>query len=286
MQRVALVTDSTAGLSSATARELGIRVVPASYAFAEERVLDGAVDWSAVYARMEQTGVAPRTFGSAESAFRTAFEAGLQQAETVFCLVAPFDVNPSFTTACAAMLAIQFDEREARIKVANAGVGSAGLGALLITLAGAANRGASLDALLELVETLEPACDSLFVPADPAWLGRAGRLAMIEDRLGSTEGRFPVIRIGTRLTGVAVEDTHAAAIECLVRTVGARAGGASLNVSVVHAAAPKDAELLAAKICAAHSVERLEIAELTATHGSQLGPGAIGAGACPAVGKD
>src|SRR6187455_2738717 len=68
MRHVALVTDSTAGLSAETATLLGVAVVPASFAFAEQRFLDG--DSSDVFARMESTGIAPRTFGVAESAFR------------------------------------------------------------------------------------------------------------------------------------------------------------------------------------------------------------------------
>ena len=70
MPRVALVTDSTAGLPPAVAAELGIAVVPASFAFADERILDGAVSWDSVYERMAREGVAPRTFGVAEAGFR------------------------------------------------------------------------------------------------------------------------------------------------------------------------------------------------------------------------
>ena len=191
MQRVAIVTDSTAGLSPAVAAELGISIVPASFAFAEERHLDGAVPWSGVYERMTADGVAPRTFGVAESGFRTAFESGLKRADAVLAIVSPFGVNPSFTTACAAMLAIQFDQPDAKIKVLNAGVGSAGLGALLMSLAACAKAGATVDALLAAIDDLEPRADSLFVPADLAWLARAGRLQMLEERLGPLDGRFP-----------------------------------------------------------------------------------------------
>jgi DegV family protein with EDD domain len=283
MQQVALVTDSTAGLPPQLAEELGIITVPSSFAFAEERMLDGSLPWDSVYERMAASGVAPRSFGVAEAAFRTAFEAGLERFGAVFCLVTPFDVNPSFTTACAAMLAIQFDQPEARIKVANAGVGSAGLGALMISLAEMAVAGASTDDLVTALDELEPQCDSLFVPESVDWLERAGRLPAIEERLGAVEDGVPILRIGTRITGVALSPGTREAERQAVETVGKRAGGAALNVLVLHAHADGRAKDLADAVQHRWPVARIEIAELPATHGSNLGPGAVGIGVCPSA---
>ena len=282
MRRVALVTDSTAGLSAEAAAALGVTVVPASFAFDDERFLDGP--GSDVYARMTASGKAPRTFGVAEAAFRAAFEAGLKDAESVLGILAPFDVNPSFTTACAAMLAIQFDEPEAAIKVSNAGVGGAGLGALMLSLAELANGGASTADLLAAVDELEPRCDSLYVPAEIDWLERAGRLALVEERVGTLDDRRPVVRVGTRLTGVGAEDSFESALEAAVAKVGARAGGSGLNGSVVHAGDADCAGRAAEALKRRWNVNRIEIAGMSPTHGSLLGPGTVGIGVCPVGG--
>lgn len=283
MQRVSIVTDSTAGLPPEVAAELGIALVPASFAFAEERHLDGAIPWPVVYDRMTAQATAPRTFGVAESAFRTAFEAGLKRAETVLGIVSPFGVNPSFTTACAAMLAIQFDQPEAKIKVLNAGVGSAGLGALLMSLAGCAKAGTPVEQLLSAIDDLEPRAESLFVPADLSWLSRTGKLQILEERLGPVVGRIPIVRVGTRITGVALAERWDEAIGVAVEKCGGRAGGANLNVSIVHANAESDAANVAKLVRSAWPVSRLEITGLSATHGAELGPGAVGIGTCPVM---
>src|SRR4249920_1042280 len=110
MRQVALVIDSTAGLSAELAQELNITVVSASHAFADERALDCETDWDAFYQRMARHEEAPRTFGVPEASWRQAFELALEAAGSVVALVTPFDVSPSFTTAVAAMLALQ-DER-------------------------------------------------------------------------------------------------------------------------------------------------------------------------------
>jgi DegV family protein with EDD domain len=283
MRRVALVTDSTAGLSAAMAAELGVTAVPASFAFAEERFLDGSE--TDVYGRMRTTLSAPRTFGVAEAAFRTAFEAGLKRHDSVLAVLAPFDVNPSFTTACAAMLGIQFDHPGAAIKVSNAGVGGAGLGALILSLAQLANTGAEAATLLAAIDELEPQCDSLYVPAGIDWLDRSGRLSAIEERLGVMEDRTPVLRLGTRIIGVAALDNADAALEAAIERVGARAGRSKLNVSIVHAGDPESAARVTDRVSHKWPVVRADIAEMSPTHGSQLGPGAIGIGVCPVKGE-
>jgi DegV family protein with EDD domain len=285
MKRVALVTDSTAALPSAVAAELGIGVARASFAFADERMVDGAVPWAEVYSRMGEESAAPRTFGVAEAAFRETFEAGLREAQSVFCLLAPFDVNPSFTTACAAMLAIQFDDPEARIKVANAGVGSAGLGALMLSLAAMATAGANADRLVAAVDVLEPLADCLAVAPQPEWLERAGKLHLVEERLGALDGATPIVRLGTRLTAVAAKDSPDEALAETVALVGKRAAGKRLNAVVLHAGAPEVAERAEAALRARYDLERIEVSELPVTHGAQLGPGAVAIGVCP-VGED
>jgi len=283
MQRVSIVSDTTAGLSPGVASELGLTLVAASYAFAESRHLDG--EGPDVYAQMTAQWSVPRTFGVAETAFREAFEYGLARTESVLCLVTPFEVNPSFTTACAAMLAIQFETPEARIKVANAGVGAAGLGALLLTLGQMAMGGAPMEALLEALEELEPQCDSLCLPETTEWLSRAGRLQLIEDRVGPLDQDLPIVRVGTRLTGVASVGAWSEGIARLLELVAARAGGGMLNACVLHAGSERAASELAARAREELPIARLEVSTFSPTHGAQLGPGAIGIGVCPTVGS-
>ena len=281
--RVALITDSVAGLPPDNAAELGIRVVPASFAFEDERMLDGALPLAQLYARIARDGSPPRTFGPTERAFRSAFDAALEHTQSIVCLVTPFDVSPAFTTACAAMLAIQDERPDASIKVINPGVGSAGLASLLVTLACGVAAGWDAEEVARAVEAWEPRCDTAFVPADAVWLERAGRLHLLEERLGALDGDIPVLRVGTRLTAATRAVTHEAALQKAIESVGIRAGtGTPLNVTVVHTGAVGLAEEAADRMRRAYPVENLFVGDLTATVGSQLGPGTVGIGAAPA----
>src|SRR4051812_26662243 len=96
-RRTAIVTDSSSELPRAVAEELGIGVVASRFAFADETFSDGELSARAFYERLAKEQKAPRIFGVGEAAFREAFERALETAETVLCLVTPFDVSATFT---------------------------------------------------------------------------------------------------------------------------------------------------------------------------------------------
>jgi DegV family protein with EDD domain len=284
MDPVALICDSTADLPLALASALGITVVRASFAFDEQRYLDGDLSSTEFYGRMRISQHLPRPFGAAERAFADAFTAGLAHAEQVTCLVMPFDVNPSFTTAAAAMLALKDTNPDAQIKILNPGVASVGLASLLIALRAADHAACSGPEVAALADELGPRCDALFVPGETEWLGRAGRLPMLEERLGAIDDSVPIVRVGTRITGVALAPGHEAALEAAARRCGARVGtGTPLIVTIAHADSPGQADAAASLVRRHWDVARLEITELSATIGSHLGPGAIGIGTAPAA---
>jgi DegV family protein with EDD domain len=271
-----LVTDSTTDIPVGLAAELGIRVARARYGFADQTYEDGDLGAEALYARMAAEGPA-HPFGTPETAFRAIFSELAAAASAPVCLVAPFDVNPSFTTALAAMLSLD----DVDMKVLNAGVASAGLCSLLITFADGLRAGWSRDRLLAALDDLGPRCDTLFVPGDVDWLERTGRLPLIEERLGELDGGTPVLRAGTRITGVTVVGPNTA-IDAMAARVAQRAGGAPVNVTITHACNPEGAAEAEASVRDRYQVSRLVITELSATYGSQLGPGAVGIGVAPA----
>lgn len=279
MQRTAIVTDTTCDLPAELLAELGVIAVPARYAFPLEALSDGELPPRMFYERMANEPEPPRPFGAPEAAFRAGFDAALRKAERVLCLVAPFDVAPTFTTASAAALSL---DDPLRVKVVNPGVASAGLGALVMALAGATQEGWELERLLEAVEELEPQCDTLFVPLETRWLARAGRLALIEEKVGNVGDAFPIVRVSGRITGLALEPAHEKAIDRAVAAVGKRIEpGTRMEAVVTHANAPGLAEEAAARMEKHWPVARLVIGELSATVGSQVGPGAAGIGVAP-----
>lgn len=275
---VHIVTDSTADIPAEAASELGVSVVGARFALAAESYTDGELPARELYARLRAESEPPRSFGVPEAAFRAAFEHATALAETVLCLVTPFDVSPSFTTASAAVLSMDTGD----IKVMNPGVASAGLCSLVHSLARRAQEGWTRQQIIDALDAIEPQCDTLFVPADIRWLAAAGRLPLIQDRIGAIGDGTPIVRVGTRIAGVALRPTHEDAISYLIANCHAHAdAGARLIITISHADAPAEAETVAHRVAQRWRPAEVVIAELSSTIGGQLGPGAIGIGVAP-----
>lgn len=283
MNRTVLLTDTATCLGREAALELGVGLVAGSFSIGDERQGDDERAWRAAYERMLAGCELPRTFAPPERAFVEAMAGPARAGQPVLCLVTPFDVSPSFTTASAAVLTVQDDLPDARIKVVNSGVGHAGLGALLAGLAGMASAGASLEALLDAVEQLGPACEAVVIPAETRWLEASGRLALVEERLGPLDEDIPLLRIGSRVTGIGRAASHEEALEAALGRLAGCAAGGPVNAVIGHAAAPGLAEEAADRLRRAYAVDHLVIAELPMTIGAIVGPGALAIGAAPAL---
>jgi DegV family protein with EDD domain len=281
---VALLTDTTADLPPILQAELGVRVCRASASFAEHSYVDGELPSGEFFGRMRTAAAPPIPSAVTEDEFRAAFEAALAEAHDAVCLLMPFDVVASFTTAGIVAAELERAHAGRRAKVINAGVASAGLGALVASLADGVRAGMGLTDVVAAVDEHGPLCDALFVPESSEWLARTGRLELICDKLGELEDDALVARAGTRITGVARCPDRAAALARAVELVGKRAGGdRPLVVLIDHAGSPDLAGELAERVRLRWKVERLVVTELSPTFGSQLGPGAIGIGVAPVL---
>jgi DegV family protein with EDD domain len=274
MRPTALVTDSTADLPEGS----GPVVVPAHVAFSDRNFSDAEITAAEYYRRLRSSDDAPYLSCPSEDEYRAAFEKALTEGGSVLCLVTPFDMIPSFTSANAAAVTL----RPETIKIVNPGVASVGLGALLISLQEGVKAGWELTRLIDTLDDLAPASDSMFVPAGLDWLDRTGRLKVIEERLGDLGDDLIVVRAGTRLTGIAAAGSRPEIHDRLLTEVARRAGGdRPMVVCVDHAQNPEDAVLIAGQARERWNVVRLEISELSPTFGAQFGPGAVGVGVAP-----
>src|SRR5439155_27370548 len=107
---------------------------------------------------------------------------------------------------------------------------------------------------------------------------------LIEDKVGPLEDSLPVVRTGTRLSGVAAAPSFDEALDRAVELAGRRAGDdVALVVTIDHAVNAEGAARAAELMEKRWKVARLVTTELSPTFGSQLGPGSVGIGVAPFV---
>jgi DegV family protein with EDD domain len=280
MTRTILLTDTTADLPPDVAESLGIHIVPASAAFAEQAYADGSMSAADFYARLARDRERPLPSAPTPDAFEAAFQSLLEDADAIVCLLAPFDVTPTYTNANAA--ATMLGETGKRIRIVNPGVASLGLASLLVSLASDPGPSAEPQAFLDAIDQRSPRSDTLFVAPDVDWLEEAGHLRRIEERIGEVEDNVPIVRVGSRITGVELREGLPEAIRRMAEQVGRRlVNDEPAIATIAHTAMPDRAKEVQREIEGLLTIERVITTELSPTIGAQLGPGAVGVGVAP-----
>lgn len=280
MGGVAVVTDSTSDLPHELAEELGLRVVPLSVAFGTETFISGVtLSRREFYDRLERTAQLPTTSQPAPAWFEEAYadcvDDGLDGVVSVHCSGAlSGTVELARDRAATAGLPVE---------VVDSRLVGGGLG--LVALAGhrAAQAGADLAEVREVVERTAASVTALLVPDTLDNLKRGGRLTGAQALVGRALQVKPLLHVTDGRVEVRERArTWGRAITRLATVAEEAAAGAPVDVVVAHALAPQRA----AEVWAALD-ERVEVAERVETVigpvvGTHVGRGAVGVALAPA----
>jgi fatty acid-binding protein DegV len=168
------------------------------------------------------------------------------------------------------------------VRLISPGRSTAGLGALCVVAAKAANAGMGADDLFRFMEDLTAGADSYAIPDGLDFLGRSGALDMMNSQsaVGRIDLGAPLFRIRGRISPAAVAHDPGGAEQLLLERAAATAAGREVVVVVTHAEAEGAAQRLAAQAHAHLRVAELQIGPMGPTVGVVLGPGAYGLGFC------
>jgi len=274
---VAIVTDSTSDLDTATAADAGIEIVPLFVNFGDERFRD-TVDLSReeFYRRLRSEAVLPTTSQPTAAMFEDVFRPHVDAGREVVCLTINAKLSGTMNAATAA--AAQFPG--AAITVVDSAMVSGGLAVQAMRAADLVRAGAGGAALVaELTRDRERARGYAVIP-DLSHAVRTGRVSHTMAFIGSLVKILPVLRFA----GGAIEEearvrTYARAqdvmIDAALRTIDE---GPGARVCVAHANAPALAATIAARLRERitqplHSLDVIEAGPVIATH---AGPDAVG----------
>jgi DegV family protein with EDD domain len=275
-----LVTDSTADISPSDAQTLGINVVPLVVRFGDEQFRDGIdIDPDAFYAKLEHSGVHPRTSQPSPEVFAALFRTLLSDpSDQVVGL--HISSKLSGTLQAARIAAQEFDA--ARIRLVDTESVSGGLQLLIraalddikagddaATVAAKAEQRRGLVSILVLLDTL-------------AYLHRGGRIGRAQSFVGGLLNVKPLLAVRDgEVAPIARPRSRAKGIELIVQ--GVRERSPLRSFAAFHAAAP-DAmhELLGLLAGAAPGVTMIQ-GRIGPVVGAYSGPGGVGV-ACLASG--
>ncbi|TAM56346.1 DegV family protein [bacterium] len=274
---VAIVTDSTADLEPALARELGVTVVPLYVIFGQQRYLDGVeMTRAEFFKRMAAGGALPSTSQPTSQAFEDAYRPLVEAGHEVVSIHISSKLSGTINSAGAGAQAFA----HARIERFDSQTASGGLGLLVTGAARMAREGAGSDEILAALHAWRASQHGYAVFPDLNHLVRGGRIGKARALVGGILRIVPIVEVKdgeaheygkARTFTRGLDDVATAAVSHVLRPEDAR-------LAVVHTNAPEIAAELVARLRARLPVQAQEILTVAAgpAIGVHGGPGAAG----------
>lgn len=192
---VKIVTDSAADLTAEQVAAHDIRVVPLTIRFGDDEYTDG-VDLTpqAFYDKMAATDVLPATAAPSPGAFAVAFREAAADGDPVVCINLSSALSATMQSAETAAKAVAGD---VSVRVLDSRSITAGLGLQVLAAAEAAERGASVDEIVGIVDHLSQHTKVFGALDTLDNLKKGGRIGGAQAMIGSILSIKPIIDIST-----------------------------------------------------------------------------------------
>ena len=279
MNKVAIVTDTTACIPQEQIARYEINVVPVELIFGDKTYRDGIdITPSEFYALIRQANKLPTTSASSPEPYLEAYRQASRRAESILCITEPAKFSAMFNSAQTAREMARTLLQNVSIEVLDCTTAAAGQG--LVTLAAA--RAAAANSSLEEVMVITKSTMSrvrLFATLDTLqYLVRSGRVPQAAALVNSLLKIKPVFTLnhGDAHT-VAIPRTIPSAIKRMLKIMEQQVvKGKPLHVAVMHADDPDKALTIRNRIASQFDCAELFITEFTPVMGAHTGPGLLG----------
>lgn len=275
MSNVALITASTSCLPQAILDRYAIHLLPFVIKFLDGNEREGAgLDLVEFYQRLEGSATVPTTAPTSVPQFIHLFESEYPEADTLVVFHVGAQVSRAYANAVQAATHVH----TRRIINIDTATYAMGCGLQLVAAAEALEQGASVDAMVALVEQLRPNTQAFSLPASIKYLKMSGRVGWFPALAASMMGLQPILLLGSAgLEPVEKVRSSEAGQEALVRLVRTFAADRPLrSLGITHTNAPALAERLAERVRAAFPTTPLLVNETGPILAVHVGPGALG----------
>jgi DegV family protein with EDD domain len=269
---VRIVTDSVADIPAGVIAELGISVIPVLVRFGEDTYRDGIdITNDQFYERLVSSKVIPTTTVPSLDMFARTYARLAEETDEILVIMLSSKLSGLYN---AALQSVSLLESKCRIEVIDSGWAVMAQGFVVIRAAQAAQAGASLDEILEIVHRNLTRVDMRAAFDTLTFLQRGGRIGKAQALLGSMLKVNPIVTIKDGLVEPAGRArSRVKAIDHLYEFA---AGYSHIEeLAVEDAACPDDGNLLVKRLGSIFPEERIYRSRTTPVIGTHTGPGLL-----------
>jgi len=267
---VKIVTDSVADLPSQVAKELGITVIPILIRWGEELYRDG-IDLTSeqFYERLKRSKIPPTTSVPSPGTFAEAYDKLAEETNEILAIIVTSRLSGTYNVA---LQSIGLMKRKCRVEVIDSKCGAMAEGFVVMKAAKAAQLGASLDEVIEVVRRNIPRADFLATFDTLEYLKRGGRIGKAQAFLGSILRVHPIVTLRDGVIEPAGRTrSRAKAIDRLCEF--AMSYSHIEEIAIEEATTPDEAERIAERLDAKFPKERIYRSKPSPVIGAHTGPG-------------
>ena len=279
MNKVSVVTDTTACIPQEKVAQYDIEIVPVQLIFEDKTYRDGIdINAAEFYARLRESSRPPTTSSSSPELYFEAFQKAARKAKNVLCITEPSKFSAMYNSATVAKEKMSKTSPEVNIEVLDCTTAAAGQGLVALAAAEAATTGRSL---IEVKETAEQVMErvNLFATLDTLhYLARSGRVPQAAAMVNSILKIKPIFTLNhANAHTVALPRTIKSAMNRILQLMEQNVvSGKALHATVMHADAIDNAIVLRNRIASQFNCTELFITEFTPVMGVHTGPGLLG----------
>jgi DegV family protein with EDD domain len=274
MKRVAVVTDSTAGLPAELVEELGIHVVPIPLIRDGQTFLDGVdITPGEVYRRLRGGETGFSSSAPSDPEFLEVYQAAAQGASGVLSIHMSPELSHTYGVALAASKQVE----AAPAMVFNCNTAAIGQGLVVLEAARAAAAGATLEEVARRAEEIAAKIQFLFTLDTFDYLRKSGRIGGAAALMGNLLQIRPVLYLPQGTVEVfARPRTKPRAIQVILERMAEEPQDRPMHAGIAHADVQGEAEELRHRVTERFDPAELLLAEFTPVVGAHVGPGLIG----------
>ena len=274
MRKVAIVTDSTAGLPAELVEELGIHVVPVLLIQEGQTFRDGVdITPTEVYRRLRSGEAAFTSAAPSVPEFLDVYQTAAQGVSGVFSVHMSPELSSTFGVALAASEQVD----GAPTVVFNCNSAAIGQGFVVLAAARAAAAGASLEEVVHRAEEMSARIKFLFTLDTFEYLRKSGRMGGATALMGTLLQVRPVLHIPRGTVEVfARPRTKPRAIQLILQQMAKQPQNRPMHAAIAHADVRQEAEELRLTVSERFHCAELLLTEFTPVVGAHTGPGLLG----------
>ncbi|RLE47040.1 MAG: DegV family protein [Candidatus Methanomethylicota archaeon] len=269
---VKIVTDSLSDITSDIAQGLGITVVPLTVSFGRESFLDRiTMTTDEFYKRLAHGTTWPTTTQPPPSDFVNVCNKLAEETDEILVITLSSKLSGTYESALNAKGMIK---GKCRIEVIDSLTVAMGLGLIVIAAAKAAQAGANLDEVADLVRRAMPRSHVVMLFDTLKYLAKGGRIGKAQGLLGSLLSVKPILILRDgEVSPLTRVRSRVAGVDYLYNFV---AGFPKIEeLAVEHATTPDDADKLAERLSPLFPKERIYRSTISPVVGTYAGPGVL-----------